>query len=731
MTPPFVKRYLIALDRHKWAGLAGFALIMGASVLVAAQPEEPPTYVAQGALANNRPPVTFSETGTQIQVQGQVLSPEILLADNVVEAAASQVNAEPSEVKRNATVEEPKKGKDNKDNNAGGSFIVTYRDGSDPTRAAEAAKALMNGMVEQSRLINTARLRAIIQELNQRLPQATQELREAEQKLEQYDRREGPALVAAQNGNVITAIQNAEEQQRQLRLAMEGTMAQMRSLQQRLGLNPEQAYASSALSADPIIANLRAQIYQNESQIALLAQDLRSEHPTMIDLRNKQQAYEQMLQQRASEVVGGNQVAAPLLGGNQIRRDSSLDPARQQLANQLTALQTQLDTMRQQMASAARTEQEMRREYAVLPNKQLERTRLEQQATLKRAFYDRMQAALVDAKAAEAETASSLTIAKPPEVSQDVKAPKNAPLTLGIGALVGLLVGGGLILLLDSLEGKFYTLEDVREALRQREIAILGVLPLLPGADAYNGEIPVVVDPESPYADFYERLRSNLRRVEGKMLKVILVTSVVGQEGKTISAYNLAIASARAGKRTLIIETDLRSPSQARSLKITPDPDSVIEPLRYYGQFGDCIRLVPDIENLYIVPSTGPQRQAAAILESSEMRRLLEDVRGRFDVVILDTPSLSLCNDALLLEPYSDGMLLVTRPGYTEDSLLAEATDQLAESDFRLLGAIINGVDIPVQSIEPLEDDELIVQPLDEPDAEDLEQVATGVRDYR
>ncbi|MBD1861771.1 MULTISPECIES: tyrosine-protein kinase domain-containing protein [Trichocoleus] len=731
MTPPFVKRYLIALDRHKWAGLAGFALIMGASVLVAAQPEEPPTYVAQGTLANNRPPVTFSETGTQIQAEGQVLSPEILLADNVVEAAAKQVDAEPDEVRRNATVEEPKKEKGKNDNAGAGSFIITYRDGNDPKRAAETAKVLMDGMVEQSRLINTARLRAIIQELNQRLPQATKDLRTAEQQLEQYDRREGPALVAAQNGNVITAIQNAEEQQRQLRLAMEGTMAQMRSLQQRLGLNPEQAYASSALSADPIIANLRSQLYQNESQIALLSQSLRPEHPTMIELRNQQQAYETLLQQRAGEVVGGNQVAAPLVGGNQIRRDSSLDPARQQLANQLTNLQTQLDTMRQQMASAARTEQEMRREYAVLPNKQLERTRLEQQTILKRTFYDRMQAALVDAKAAEAETASSLTIAKAPEVSQDAKPAKNAPLTLGIGALVGLIVGGGLILLLDSLEGKFYTLEDVREALRQREIAILGVLPLLPNLDPYSDDIPVVVDPESPYADFYERLRSNLRRAEGKTLKVILVTSVVGQEGKTLSAYNLAIASARAGRRTLLVEADLRSPSQAKSLKVAPDPDSAIEPLRYYGQFGDCIRLVPDVENLYIVPSPGPQRQAAAILESSEIRRLLEDVRGRFDMVILDTPSLSLCNDALLLEPYSDGMLLVTRPGYTEDSLLAEATDQLAESDFRLLGAIINGVDIPVQSVEPLLDEELTAHALGEDMAEDLGEVATSTRDYR
>lgn len=730
MTPPFVKRYLIALDRHKWAGLAGFALIMGASVLVAAQPEEPPIYTAEGALTQNRPPVTFSATGTQIQEQGQVLNEEILLANNVIESAAKQANIPADELRDRAEVDEPEKKKG--EEAPGGAFIVSYQD-ADPDKAVVATKALMASMVEQSRLINTARLRAIIQELNQRLPQATKELREAEQQLEQYDRTEGPALLAAQNGNIIDAIETAEAQQRQLRVNIEGVNAQMRSLQDKLGLTPDQAYASSALSADPIIANLRTQIYQNESQLALVSKDLRPEHPTMVELRNRQQAFEQLLQQRAAEVIGGNQAAAPLVGGDRIRQDSNLDPARQQLANQLATLETQRDTLQQQLVTVARTEQDLRREFSRLPNKQLEQARLAQQVTLKKALYDRMQAALVDAKAAEAETASSLSIAKvPDEAVTGETTPKNLPLTLGIGALVGLLVGGGLILLLDSMEGKFYTLEDVREALRQREISILGVLPLLPVADPYQRELPVITDPDSPYADFYERLRSNLRRIEGKAMKVILMTSVVADEGKSVSAYNLAIASAHAGKRTLLIEADLRSPSHITSLNMAADADSVIEPLRYYNNFSDCIRLVPEVENLYIVPSTGPQRQAAAILESSEIRRLLEDVRGRFDMVIVDTPSLSLCNDALLLEPYTDGMVLVTRPGYTEDGLLSEATDQLADSDFCVLGAIINGVDIPVQTVEPYEEEtfsELLTN--DSEAMSDLEEVASGRREFR
>jgi Mrp family chromosome partitioning ATPase len=158
----------------------------------------------------------------------------------------------------------------------------------------------------------------------------------------------------------------------------------------------------------------------------------------------------------------------------------------------------------------------------------------------------------------------------------------------------------------------------------------------------------------------------------------------------------LGIASARAGKRTLIIETDLRSPSRCTSLKVIPDRDATIEPLRYYANLSECIRLVPDVENLYIVPSPGPVRQSAAILESSEMRRLIEDVRERFDLVILDTSALSISNDPLLIQPYSDGIVLVARPHYTQENMLGEAIDQLVESELGLLGAIINGADIIV-----------------------------------
>ena len=228
----------------------------------------------------------------------------------------------------------------------------------------------------------------------------------------------------------------------------------------------------------------------------------------------------------------------------------------------------------------------------------------------------------------------------------------------------------------------------------------------MPVDDLDREALPVILSPDSAYLEFYEKFRSNLRRMGGNNFKVLLITSTSRQEGKTVSAYNLGIASALAGKRTLIIETDLRSPSHASSLNVSPDLNAKLEPLGYYAKLNECIRLVPDVENLYIIPSPGPLRQSAAILESNEMRRLMEDVRERFDLVILDTSSLSLSNDPLLIQPYSDGIVLVTRPNLTQENMLVETIDQLVESELGLLGVIVNGADILVSQSHSFTDEE-------------------------
>ncbi|MEG5045246.1 lipopolysaccharide biosynthesis [Microcoleus sp. B4-C1] len=725
MTLSVVKRYLIAFDQYKWVGLATLAVTVGVSGVVAVQPKPAPVYVAIGTLAYDRPSVIFSSTTTKIQQEGQEITKDMLLDTRVVEPAAEKLikpeeklNKEEAKEKIQALAKKLEKDVQikmpSKNNDPSALIQVLYKN-ADRQKAVKVVETLMLEMVARSETLNTSRLRETINQINKRLPTVTQELRETEAKLEAYEKREGTSILAAQSGALPQAITSSQQQQRQLRVQLGGIEAQINSLQDRLGLNVEQAYVAQALSADPIIAQLRVQLFSIESQLKILRSDLQEEHPKIVELLKQKLAFEQQLQQRQSEVLGGNGVAAPLRSADRIRVDSSLDPARQQLAQTLIALQTQRDTVQQQLQGIEKTEQELRREHATIPNKQLEQARLAQQVAFKKALYDKMQSALVDAEAAVAETTGSLRIAQLPQTDDVESNKRGLPVMLAVGGFVGLLLGGGLIFLLGMLNGKFYSWEEVRAALVEKEVPILGVLPEVTVFDSYGDEImPLALEANSPYLEFYERLRTNLRRIGNKPVKVVLLTSAAPLEGKSFSAYNLAIASARSGKRTLLIEADLRSPSNVESLKIAADPLATVEPLHYYGNISECVLLVPEVENLYVVPSPGFLRQASAVLESSEMRRLFEDVRNRFDFVVVDSPALSECNDALTLEPYTDGMILVARPGYTLSSMLSEAADQLLESEDeeshksgpRLLGAIINGADIPVKFRNDLDIDE-------------------------
>lgn len=712
MTPPLIKRFLIALDEHRLLGALIFLLILGGSVVFALQPKpEPETredvYKAVGALSFRTPPPIFTTTGEQLQLQGRVsIDREFLLSPRVLEGVKDtlRINAgQLSALVKQLEVILPGEGDNRGNEPAQNNLIQIEYEGvglDNATQAKVILRVFMSEMIEYSRWLNSYQLRDRVMALEDRLALVQQDLTNAEEAFYRYISDEGSALLAIQDGSLFNSITNTQVQQRETQLALEELNGQINSLVNQLGLTPEQAYTSAVLSADPIIANLRAQILENETAIEQLEKRLRPEHPQMVFLQNRKQANEKQLQQRAEELIGGDGILIPL--PDQIRQESNLDVARQALANQLIALETQREGLEKQLESLRETEQQLRLEYERFPDKQLQQARLVQAVESQRILYQTILAALTDAKAAEAETISSLVIAQEPyspPVKPTIELTTNPLLIIAGGFGLGIMAVGGLVFLLATLDDRLHTAPELRESLSGLNLPVLGQIPSIRTVKSN----PVLENVESPYLAYYERVRSNIRRYGTESAKVILLTSINHKEGSSVTAYNLAIASAQAGKRTLIVEADLRSTSLASVFNIEPSPEAKVEPLRYYASRGDCINLVPNQENLYILASPGPQRQAAGILESSELQRLLRDARGRFDMVIVDTPCLSSCNDALLLEPLIDAMILVTRPGITQKSLLNETVEQFLESELPLLGAVINGV----EDAQPASDVEL------------------------
>jgi capsular exopolysaccharide synthesis family protein len=710
MASPFLKRYLLALNRYKWPGLFTFLSILGASSVVAFLPDPPVTYSSESVLVDNSPVVAFADTTNQVQTQGRgIINEKLLLSDVLLKEVSAQLKNQgvvitPKELVENTKVgiETSESGK--KDSEAVGGQVTVRFTGPDEKEASLVMETMVQAMVELSQLTNARQLRAIKEELDKRLPVIENELRKTEQLLETYERQEGPAISASIDGSLLGAITGSQQQYRTNQIALAGIEAQMQSIQSQLGLNPAQAYASSALSADPLIAQLRAQISDAETQQALLAsQGIKPDHPSQREIRESLVALGALLENRAGEVLSGDGMAQPISGSTQVRQDSSLDPARAALANQLVGLDTQREALISQQEVILQSARSLEQQYSQLPNKQLERNRLAYDVGLRKALYDRLQASRVDAEAAEAETVSSLTIATEPFTVANVQERPAPTLILLAGALMGLIVGGGVVYLLDMLDGTVRTSEELEGLLQAQEVPLLGIIPAMKTRS--SRAVPVLAQADSPYHASYERFLSRLRLVGTEESSIgprmIVLTSTRAQEGKSVSAYNLAIASARAGRRTLLFEADLRSASKAELLGISVEPQAVMEPLRYYGgQIGQNVQMVSQIENLYVCPSPGPQRQPAAIIESSEMQRFLKDARSRFDMVILDTPSLTRCDDALLLEDQTDGIVLVARPGVTEKAVLDTALEELELSDdVRLLGAVINAASVSSQDL--------------------------------
>ena len=194
--------------------------------------------------------------------------------------------------------------------------------------------------------------------------------------------------------------------------------------------------------------------------------------------------------------------------------------------------------------------------------------------------------------------------------------------------------------------------------------------------------------PKSLAAEQYRQLRTRLAHAEGAQnLRTVLVTSPQKGEGKSITSANLALTMAQEmHRRVVIIEADLRKPS-LRHLFGLPAGLGLAEYLSGAAELNEVMRFLPD-HNLTVIDAGGSPANPAELLGSTAMRRLLDQLRSRFDRVILDTPPVLPLADVAVLAPLVDGALMVVRAGVTPKPAIENALRAFDSS--RLLGVVLN-----------------------------------------
>ena len=194
--------------------------------------------------------------------------------------------------------------------------------------------------------------------------------------------------------------------------------------------------------------------------------------------------------------------------------------------------------------------------------------------------------------------------------------------------------------------------------------------------------------PKSLAAEQYRQLRTRLSHAEGaSTLRTVLITSPQKGEGKSVTAANLALTMAQElQRRVILVEADLRKPSLQNLFGLPPGP-GLAEYLSGAVELKDVMRFLPD-HNLTVIHAGSAPTNPAELLGSTAMRRLLDQLRTRYDRVLLDTPPVLPLADVAVLAPLVDGTLMVVRAGVTPKPAIENALRAFDSS--RLLGVVLN-----------------------------------------
>jgi capsular exopolysaccharide synthesis family protein len=263
-----------------------------------------------------------------------------------------------------------------------------------------------------------------------------------------------------------------------------------------------------------------------------------------------------------------------------------------------------------------------------------------------------------------------------------------------LGLFAGVMLGIGFAFLRERMDDR---IKNRSELERRMGAPVIAAVPRVPGwRRSEDAQLIMRRDPKNPVSEAYRTLGTNIQYMASRQqLRVIMVTSSMGGEGKSTTSSNLAVVLAQSGKRVILISADLRRP-RVHSFFGLRNEMGLSNVLSEGATLAQVAR-DPGIANLRIVTGGFIPHDPAALLGSQRAVRFLESLRDAADYVLIDTPPVLAVADASILAPMVDGTVFVLDGDHSSRAAMVQSRDQLENAGANILGIVYNNFD-PGQS---------------------------------
>ncbi|MGB2958855.1 MAG: polysaccharide biosynthesis tyrosine autokinase [Bacteroidota bacterium] len=548
--------------------------------------------------------------------------------------------------------------------------------------------------------MSRSKSRAFKEFLEDQASEKQRELVETEAALQTYMERHGIVSLDEEARKVIDQLAALEATRDATDISLRQMRNTLASYQEQLPQQETNVARLIGEGSDPYIRLLQEQLAKLEVQRdvivaqnpSLVGREMVNEKVREID--SQINALRLKLQKETDKFL---RTLTPTEGGGPGDAAGYLKSIKQKIIE--TGIQVQALEAKKLALNDAIRQQEVK--FERIPRKSVELARLQRSRLSNEKLYLMVEEKFNEANITEKSNIGYVEIIERAAVPFAPASPKMF-INLAIGIILGLGLGLVVVLTKEFLDVRIHSPEDIK----RRDLVPLGTVVSMDGEllrlsgqqPSGNGNrkldsrLVTVAYPFSSVAESYRQIRTNLQFARpGQMVRSILVTSSIPGEGKSTSVSNLAIAFAQAGKKTLLVDADLRMPNLNVEFRVKKEP-GLADYLNGKAAL-DEVAQKTKIDNLSVATCGKLPSNPAEILVSDRMRDFIEKAKQQFDFLLFDSPPLLAATDASILSTLVEGTLVVVSAGRTRAEELDQGVELLERVGGKVMGVLINNFD--------------------------------------